>query len=176
MKNDVKRFCLWQFELMQLKQHWSIILFFRFVNECESNAIANRMLFLTTFKTIYFWKINEIIIFKFFRFFARNFVFTTSIFAIFTIFIFISIFVSIDRTLHIIVINFDVKKFIKQILFLSFFESNSRDFSFFSRKIFVYSNRRINFFNFRPKRISKLFFNIVFFRCKCNVWKKLKYF
>ena len=81
------------------------------------------MLFLTTFKIIYFSKINKIAIFQFFPVFARNFVFTTSIFAIFTISIFIFIFVLIDRTLYIVVIIFDIKKFAKKLIYFLFFSN-----------------------------------------------------
>ena len=94
--------------------------------------------FLTTFKTIYFWKINKIISFWFIDFFARNFVFTTSIFTIFTIFIFIFIFVSIDRILHIVVIMFHVKEFIKKKKFLWFFSNRTFEIFRFFRKEFLY--------------------------------------
>ena len=108
--------------------------FFDLLARAKKNALASIMFFLTTFKTIYFWNINEIIISKLFDFFAWNFVFTTSIFAIFTIFIFISIFVSIDRILHIVII-FDVKVFVKNVNFYnSFWIEFSNLFAFFKKK------------------------------------------
>ena len=106
------------------------------------------MSFLTIFKTIYFRKIREIIIFKFFRFFVRNFVFTTSIFTIFAIFTFISLFALINRILHIVII-FDIEElFIRNLFFSKFFKLNFRNLSLSSKKNFVCLNRRINSFNF----------------------------
>ena len=97
--------------------------FFRLVSEFKNDVITSTMLFLTTFKTIYFRKINEIIILNFFCFIAQKFVFTTSIFAIFTISASIIITASIDRTLHTVIILDIEELFIKKIIFFQFFQN-----------------------------------------------------
>ena len=110
-------------ELKQWKQHWSILFYFRrFFYEFEFDAIMNIILVFITSKTFHFKKIYEIIIFKFFDFFVRNFVFLTSFFTIFASLFFIFRFVSIDRILHIVIVTnvIDIWLSIKKIHFFYF--------------------------------------------------------
>ena len=130
-----------------------------------------------TSTTFHFKIIYEITIFKFFNFFVRSFVFSTSLFTIFASFflLFDSLWLIAFYTslFSLTLLTFDCLQ--KILFYLILFESKSRIF-LFSKKISMCSNRRINFFNFLRKRISKRFCNIVLRKCECNVCRKLKYF
>ena len=110
--------------------------FWQFFNKFEFDAISNIMLVFITSMTLHFKKIYEIFIFKFTDFFVRNFVFLTSFFTIFASFFFIFRFVSIDRTLHIVIFIdvIDIWLSIKKLTFFNFVRIKISNFFFHQKK------------------------------------------
>ena len=110
-----------------------------FFNKFEFDAVLNIMLVFITSITFHFKKIYEIFIFKFFNLFVRSFVCLISFFTIFASFFFISRYVSIYRTLHIVIFTdvIDIWLSIRKCIFSNSARIRITNFFFIEKSLYV---------------------------------------